>query len=210
MTDGLSLSKLFVLGLLAQEERHGYELVTIAERWAIHRWAGISIGSIYSTLRRFCAEKEIEAIRTEQVSNRPSRMVYRLTKTGVETCRKMIEEGLGSLQFESRELDLALAFAHLVPPAIRVQRLRDRLDLLVERRQQLAWLEESYASSLNSQDPSLDEFRKLRTTDPWIYAGIRHGHARMKVEEAWTLELINEIDTWNYDPISALYETTTP
>lgn len=205
MSEVLTLSKLFVLGLLAQHERHGYELVTIADRWAIHRWAGVSIGSIYSTLKRLSTEKQIEPIRSEQANNRPSRLIYRLTEAGFQNTIKFVEEGLGSLHFESRELDLALAFAHLIPKEVRVQRLRDRLNMMVERRDQLIWLNQAYVDSLHSDDPALAQFRSLRQSDPWIYAGIRHGLARIRIEEAWTNELIQEIDTWPYTPVNPLH-----
>lgn len=202
MHEALTISKLFVLGVLAQGEKHGYDLVTTAEKWAIHRWAGVSIGSIYSTLRRFDKQQIIEPVRTEQAENRPNRIIYRLSKEGQQIALNMIEEGLGSLQFESRELDMALAFAHLIPPETRKQKLLDRLPMLNERKQQLQWLNDSYASSLNSDDPALAEFRELRISNPWIYAGIRHGLARIRVEESWTNELIQEIDNWAYRPMT--------
>ncbi len=197
MNEVLTISKLFVLGVLAQDEKHGYDLVTTAERWAIHRWAGVSIGSIYSTIRRFEKEQIIQSVRTEQAENRPNRIIYRLSPMGQQIAINMIEEGLGSLQFESRELDMALAFAHLIRREIRKQKLRDRLPHIAERKAQLQWLSDEYAN------PSIEEFKALRQSNPWIYAGVRHGLARLKVEEAWTLELIEEIDDWAYCPLTA-------
>lgn len=196
LNEPLSLARLFVLGLLEEEDRHGYELVAIAERWAIHRWAGISIGSIYHALRKITKQGLAEVNKVEREGKRPERQVVRITEKGRSECMKMIAAGLMSLEYEGREVDMALAFAHRLPPEVRVAKLRDRLGPLRDRKNQLRTFADSYDQSFKSDEPSLSTYRDLRTTNPWIYAGIRHGLARLVIEETWTEQLIEEIGSW--------------
>ncbi len=196
LTEPFSVVRLFVLGLLVDSNRHGYEVVAVAERWAVHRWAGISIGSIYNALRQLTKAGFVEVAKVEKEGKRPERSVYKITTSGQIECRRMIEHGLGSLEYESREVDMALAFAHLIPSEIRKVKLQDRLGPLVERKNQLQFLADAYESCLSEARPDLDSFRTLRIQQPWIYCGIKHGLSRLNVEEAWTRDLILEVGSW--------------
>jgi DNA-binding PadR family transcriptional regulator len=197
LTEPFSVVRLFVLGLLIDSNRHGYEVVAVAERWAVHRWAGISIGSIYNALRQLTKAGFVEVAKVEKEGKRPERSVYKITASGQIECRRMIEHGLGSLEYESREVDMALAFAHLIPAEVRKAKLEDRLGPLVERKQQLQGFADSYEACLSESRPDLASFRELRIQQPWIFCGIKHGLARLTVEEAWTRDLILEVGSWN-------------
>lgn len=205
LPDPFSLVRLFVLGLLEQGDRYGYEIVATAERWAVHRWAGISIGSIYHTLRSLTKLGYASILKVEREGNRPERQVFSISDRGREECHRLIALGLGSLEYEGREVDMALAFAHRISPELRRQMLENRLGPLEERLAQLSDLDHAYETCF--RDPSLEHLRKLRQESPWIHAGIRHGLARLKVERDWTKSLLSEIDSWPYQP--ALIEKTT-
>jgi len=205
MNDSFSLVRLFVLGALDARERHGYEIVALAETWAIHRWTGISIGSIYSTLKSLAKDAFIDVAGTEREGNRPERQRFRLTTEGEVLFLKLTAMGLSALNFEGREVDLALAFAHRIGPEQRRAALEGRVPHIRERRQQLEHFASAYEKAPLSDDPNLAEFRQLRLTSPWIYSSIRHGLERLRVEEAWTASLIDEIDSWPYQPHNSLH-----
>ena len=196
LNEPFSVVRLFVLGLLVDSNRHGYEVVAVAERWAVHRWAGISIGSIYNALRQLTKAGFVEVAKIEKHGKRPERSVYKITTSGQIECRRMIEHGLGSLEYEGREVDMALAFAHLISPDVRVSKLKDRLGPLTERRQQLQVLADSYENCFLESRSDLETFRMLRIQQPWIFCGVKHGLARITVEEAWTRDLILEVGSW--------------
>jgi len=206
LIEPISLVRLYVLGLLEKGDRHGYEIVATAERWAIHRWAGISIGSIYHTLRSLTKAGYASILKVEREGNRPERQVFSITDRGREECHRLIALGLGSLEYEGREVDMSLAFSHRISPALRRQMLENRLGPLEERLAQLRALHHAYTTCFES--PSLEHLRKLREESPWIHAGIRHGLARLEVERDWTMSLLSEIDSWPYQPASAEKNTS--
>ena len=199
MISSLSLSRLFVLGVLSNGPSHGYDLVTTAERWAVHRWAGLTIGAIYHTVKKLGAEGLVQQVKVERSQSRPERQIWQISEAGQKALLGYVRAGLSSLDFESREVDMALAFAHLISPDERQELLARRLAPIEERRKQLEYFNAGYANCLEDSE-ELAEFRRLRLNHPWIYAGIRHGLERIRIEEAWTRDLIQEIASWPTRP----------
>ena len=188
--------RLFVLGAVETRDRHGYDIVNLAERWSIHRWTGISIGSIYSALRSLLKDGLVAVAKVERDGNRPERQLYSVTPAGIGLFQRLLLDGLASLDLEGRDVDVALAFAHRAPMEERKRAISSRLPFIKERLNQLEALASSYRLALDSNDPALSHFRELRESSPWIYAGVLHGLQRARVEEAWTEHLITEIDNW--------------
>ena len=188
--------RLFVLGLLEIQPRHGYEIVAIAERWAVHRWAGISIGATYHSLGRLQKDGFVTAGKVEKAGNRPERQVWEITESGRATVRRYVEIALSSLNFEGRDVDMGLAFAGLLDPETRKKCLVQRMKPLNERLDQLRSFHEGYESCDVNLDPGLDEYRRLKREQPWIAASVEHGLGRLEWEATWTNKLIGEVANW--------------
>lgn len=195
LDQSFSIVRLFILGLLSTESRHGYDLVAVADRWAVHRWGGFSIGSIYHSLGRLAREGHVAQGKSEKPGNRPERLVWEITSQGRELAQSYVRYGLASLNFEAREVDMALAFAHLLSAHDRVSQLKLRLGPLAERLEQLRSFDQSY-QECDTPGVGDAEYRRLKHEHPWIHSSIQHGLGRLEVEYAWTLQLIDDVAAW--------------
>jgi DNA-binding PadR family transcriptional regulator len=203
MVTDFSLVRLFILGLLDSRPRYGYEIVAVAELWAVHRWGGISIGSIYHSLGKLAKEGHVVQGKVEKPGNRPERHVWEVTPSGRLLARKYVEYGLASLDFEGREIDMALAFAHLVSPEVRVSRLNQRIGPVTERLNQLRAFHRGYQRCEVEKFEGFEEYQRLKREQPWIAASVAHGLGRLEHEHSWTLQLINDVNKWPTAPALA-------
>ena len=190
--------KLFVLGQVFERDTHGYEIKERAKQWGVERWANIGFGSIYHAISKLEEEEMILEQSVEQEAGRPPRFVYRITPKGSEAFLSLLRETLRTAPVEKRDIDLALAFIHFLPPAERVSHLEERL-LLVERdRDRLRENTNSFAEA-ESGDPTASEYhRELNQVAPWIYHGVRHSLGRAEYEVEWTKEMISIVAGWGY------------
>jgi DNA-binding PadR family transcriptional regulator len=198
--NSFTLPRLFILGLLVPRPRYGYEIVSTADLWGVHRWGGFSIGSIYHSLGRLAKEGHVQQTRAERSGKRPERQIWEITESGRRLAISYICQGLASLNYEGREVDMALAFAHLISAGQRVAQLQQRLGPLQERLNQLQYFADGYRLCDEIDDDLHKEFRRLKHEHPWIRAGVEHGLERLVIEKSWTTRLINEVATWPTDP----------
>jgi DNA-binding PadR family transcriptional regulator len=82
--------KYVLLGLLAGESRHGYELKTVFEELLAHTWP-LNIGQVYMTLNRLEQEGLIESEVVPQ-DLLPDRKVWSVTRAGRRALREWSEE----------------------------------------------------------------------------------------------------------------------
>jgi DNA-binding PadR family transcriptional regulator len=101
--------RLVILGLLKNGPLHGYEIKHIIETH-MDDWTNIAFGSIYFALRKMSEEGFVESTGTEQVGNRPARIVYALTDSGRTEYRRLLLEALHSEERQYYGIDVALAF----------------------------------------------------------------------------------------------------
>lgn len=57
--------RLFILGLLKQQDAHGYELKKKLEEWGMENWANLNWSSVYHALRQMEKEGLIEKKKIE-------------------------------------------------------------------------------------------------------------------------------------------------
>ena len=121
---------ILVLAHLAHRPAHGYEIKKMVDR---------SVGSprlnnnvLYPALKRF---EEAGAIEGELVPQQgvPPRRVYRLTKSGHELLRSMLEVFPDDLAGSEEEFLTRLAFFHLIAPEARREILTRRQRALIGR-----------------------------------------------------------------------------
>jgi DNA-binding PadR family transcriptional regulator len=84
-------TRLFVLGLLAERPRHGYEIRKWLEKRRTDLWANVPPGSIYHALKKTTAEGLIKLSSTEQSGLR-RRAVYAITPRGRREFRRLLRE----------------------------------------------------------------------------------------------------------------------
>jgi DNA-binding PadR family transcriptional regulator len=78
-----------VLGLLAEGERSGYDLLKRAESSVAHMWAPAK-SQLYAVLPRL-VDAGLAGRRTVRQSHRPDKQVYRLTRAGRAAVRDWLE-----------------------------------------------------------------------------------------------------------------------
>jgi DNA-binding PadR family transcriptional regulator len=172
--------RLLILGLLAQKERHGYEIGATAKSFGVSDWAGFGAGSLYHALAALEKAGEIKRKRTEQEGKYPSRAVYAITRQGRDTLGRLLVESSQAANFEDA-IDLVLGFLPLVPAGDRAPLLQLRLDLLTEATKELS----AKAARLRG-----------RGAPPWTVASLDRWVAMGEAQAGWLRKLIADVATW--------------
>src|SRR5215469_17314723 len=97
-----------VLRVLADGERHGYEIKKSVER--ILGGRSINNNVLYPALRRFEDQGAIERVAAQSSPGRPPRNVYRLTDTGHDLLQAMIRDADPALLADEDEFQTRVAF----------------------------------------------------------------------------------------------------
>jgi DNA-binding PadR family transcriptional regulator len=172
--------KLFILGLLAQKDRHGYEIGATAKTWGLGGWGGFGTGSLYHALSALGKAGDIKRKRTEQKGNYPSRAVYAITRQGRDTFARLLVESSQEANFED-PIDLVLGFLPRLPAADRRPLLELRLELLAGATTELA------AKAARLRD---------RGASPWTVASLDRWVAMGQAQAAWLRALLDEVGGW--------------
>ena len=133
-----------MLGLLKEQELHGYELKKrLVDVFGFS--TAVSFGSLYPALARLEAAgavqvigepEEAEGVPTERRAGR-RRKVYTITPLGAEMFEQLLAGSRGNNE-DDRSFSLRLAFASYLPPEGRLGLLLQRRAVLGERLVQLA------------------------------------------------------------------------
>lgn len=103
------ISKLSVLGLLNQEEMHGYEIIKRTNT-EMTNFCNIKIGSIYFALNDLAKKGFIESRGTIKGKREPDRTVYGITKKGQEEYLVLLRKALLRTYAGRYPVDIALHF----------------------------------------------------------------------------------------------------
>ncbi|HYA45675.1 MAG TPA: PadR family transcriptional regulator [Acidimicrobiales bacterium] len=137
-----------VLGLLKEQELHGYELKKrLSDVFGFS--TGVSFGSLYPALARLESAGAVQVIAGGTVAEQPEdaaqrerragrrRKVYAITPLGAKMFEELLAGSQGSTE-DDRSFSLRLAFASYLPPERRLGLLLQRRAVLGERLAQLA------------------------------------------------------------------------
>jgi DNA-binding PadR family transcriptional regulator len=140
----VSKVEVVVLGLLAEQPMHGYELIERARARSMDLWAEVGKASIYQTLHRL-EERGLATGKAQEGSDGPDRRVYRITGAGGRRLRAGLDERFEDLAPYATDGGLALGFVHLVPVGDarrgldgRERAVRDLLDAISTERERAA------------------------------------------------------------------------
>jgi PadR family transcriptional regulator PadR len=105
--------ELVVLGLLAEEPMHGYDLLERFRERSMGFWVDVGKASVYQALARL-ERSGLVAGRVREGIAGPGRRVFRITRTGRARLNAGLVERFGRLEPYETEASTALGFAHLL------------------------------------------------------------------------------------------------
>jgi DNA-binding PadR family transcriptional regulator len=100
--------KLLLLGILRQQEMHGYQLYEFIER-DLAACTDLTKPTAYYLLNKMAEDGWIVEVPTQE-GNRPPRKVYHLTETGEAAYQRLLRANLGDYQLASFSGDMGIAF----------------------------------------------------------------------------------------------------
>ena len=171
--------RLIILGLLRDQELHGYELKKILEE-QMGDWASVAVGSIYFALDKLAEEGLIEDCEAKQEGNRPAKTVYRITKAGRAEFLRLLRETWAANERPAYALDAGLAFMDAIPQDEIAGYLRARARELEAK---IGGLEKHEAATMVS--PDIPEAAR------WIFS---HHLAHYRAELEWSRGVLAEME----------------
>ncbi len=114
MSDTLSIAETALLGLLAEQEMHPYQIEQEVKYRDMRYWTDLSMSAIYKLLRGL--EKKGLVLRSDEVTpeNR-LRKIYRLSPEGLDALSAKIETLLSEPEHTKWQVDVAIYNSHLLP-----------------------------------------------------------------------------------------------
>ncbi|MBC7247747.1 MAG: PadR family transcriptional regulator [Actinobacteria bacterium] len=126
-----------VLGLLAEGERHGYDLIRHMEERGFLRWTGVSKVAVYKALARLEREGSL-ASWPEKDSNMPERRVFGITAEGLERLRDAVYALCAEEEPLRMHSAVGPAFLSALPPSEAREALERRLSFLEAQAKRIA------------------------------------------------------------------------
>ena len=129
MTD----AEMALLGLIAEQPRHGYEIEQLLEQRGMRQWTEIGFSSIYYLLRKLQDKGLIEDHMQAQPGHGPNRKVVQLTTKGREALRVAVLDALSEPQPRSSTILVGLSNLSLLTNAEAKKALRQYQHKLLDR-----------------------------------------------------------------------------
>jgi DNA-binding PadR family transcriptional regulator len=109
----VSRVELVVLGLLADDQLYGYELLERFRDRSMGLWTQIARASVYQALQRLERKGEVSG-RDQEGREGPDRRVFRITRTGRARLAEGLVERFGQQEPYDTQAGLAMGFVHLL------------------------------------------------------------------------------------------------
>ncbi len=159
---------ILILRVLADGERHGYEIKKRVER--ILGGRSINNNVLYPALRRFEEQGAIRRVAAQADPGRPPRRVYRLTDTGHDLLQAMIRGADPALIADDNEFQTRVAFFGDLEADDRLKIISVRREIVEAQLANLAGLRpdtEAYPWGLRVMDFTVDRYQHELT---WLEA----------------------------------------
>jgi PadR family transcriptional regulator, regulatory protein AphA len=169
----LTTTEAVALGVLAEGERSGYDLLKRVEASVGHIWSPAK-SQLYAVLPRL-VEAGLARRRMVRQATRPDKQVYRLTPKGKQAVQAWLEHA-APRSFD--ELMLKVFFAKLVPRAGLRRQLEDFRDDQIEQLEEYRAIESEIASKPQSR---------------YGYLTLRYGLELMPVRLEWIDRALEEL-----------------
>jgi DNA-binding PadR family transcriptional regulator len=183
MTETLTDAELVLLGLLAEQPRHAYELETVIDERGVRAWTALGFSSIYYVLTKL---ERRGLLTSEQPVGQPKgRRTYTPTPAGLRACTDGTRAALEHVTPVHASVLVGMANSPLLTPAEVAAALRTRRERVVA---ELGTVESTRAR----QEPL-----------EWFVGAIfEHGAATLRAELTWidhTLTTLEEHTMTTYD-----------
>ena len=155
-----------VLGLLAEQPRHGYDLEAVIQQRGIRVWTSLAFSSIYYVLNRL--ESRGWVFSEREGTNPRGRRIYRLTPEGLRVCTDGTQRILTDATPQPAPVLIGMANSPLLPPD-------EVAAALNARRRSLAARRDDIAQTRAAQEP----------LEPFVAAIFVHSDLALGAELAW-------------------------
>lgn len=119
----LSLLEQLILGILSEQDRHGYDIEKVIAERGMREWTDIGFSSIYYLLKQL-EKKKLVDVQSEGKSPQ-SRKLFRITKQGLEECKRATKATLLD-SHSSEPLLVGLANTPLIGTDSLINTLKER------------------------------------------------------------------------------------
>lgn len=120
-------AELAILSLIAEKQRHGYEIEQVIEARGMREWTRIGFSSIYYILKRLEQHGWIESGEQMVVGQGGPRKVYSITAEGRQVFGQAVLEALSKPERDPDNFQLGLANLTWVPKNRSIEALNTRL-----------------------------------------------------------------------------------
>jgi DNA-binding PadR family transcriptional regulator len=124
MIKKLTITDLLVLGTLYKSPLYGYELKRIVDEWHVELWAGITLSSIYHSLKKL--EKLNLVVKDLRQKGHMELRVYKLTDSGIEAFFELEFELLASFETTGPQFGIPVLFIEYLSEERQLQALKRR------------------------------------------------------------------------------------
>ena len=115
MTDGLTDAELVLLGLLAEQPRHGYQLEAVVAERGVREWTALGFSSIYYLLNKLESHGLVTSERPDTQAK--GRRIYSPTSTGLAACVESTREALERVTALNAPVLVGMANSPLLAPS---------------------------------------------------------------------------------------------
>lgn len=130
-------AELAILSLIAEKDRHGYEIESLIEERGMREWTEIGFSSIYYLLKKLEKKKWIKGKRVRQVGPGRTRVVYHISAAGRKALRASTLEALSVTHRASSPMQLGLANLPAISKDEALAALCQQSEGLVEHRERI-------------------------------------------------------------------------
>jgi DNA-binding PadR family transcriptional regulator len=141
---------LTVLGLLANEPLHPYEMARRMQEWHIEEFTGSRRSALYHAVGRLVRAGHIEELQRDREGARPERTTYAITDAGRRHLLALLREMISTPERELPSFVAGLTFMSRLEPADAAEQLERRAERL---REEVEALEAARASSIPADLP---------------------------------------------------------
>ncbi len=104
----MNVTEIFLLSLISQSPRYGYEISQFLEETNANLWINVSMPYVYRLLKNFEERGWVKA-RMVESDNRPNKKVFEITSAGKKTLKEELTEERFKIQNVYFNIDVALA-----------------------------------------------------------------------------------------------------
>lgn len=168
--------QLLLLGLLAEQPRHGYEIKQHFEEGTFAEYVKVSGGGLYYNLHKLVKDGYVAEQTIEREGSYPERYIYEITEEGKKQLYRLVGETLGDIKGRKffDPLDAALLFGTVLPKDAVLIRLQRHLDRMKAK---LVEVELIY--------DSLSTIHGKLVNEPYMLLLLDHSISRLKSDMDW-------------------------